>query len=300
MNYFTRYVTSEKRLLEKIKQYTAQNVTPILDYAVEHNDTKASVEAFVKKKIELVQRFPLSAHSLKLSSLGLHYKHFMEVMNHYGRNGCTCLLDAEDYLIQETIDLQANKAIVNLPGKNSIFKTYQMYRKDSMEHLLEDIEMFRTLDITHNIKLVRGAYTLQDKKYGIIHHTKADTDANYNDAVRMLLNTAAMNPKMNVIFATHNKDSIDLFYDNKNKNFYHAVLMGMDHHLQLDNPNYTINRMVHVPFGPLHRTYPYMLRRLSENNAVIDSMLEKLHPDFDPNPKTQSRKNWRYETPCLM
>ena len=78
---------------------------------------------------------------------------------------------------------------------------------------------------------------------------------------------------MNVIFATHNQKSIDIFQENTQQNLFHAVLMGMDQHLRLDNENYKINRMVHIPFGPIHKTYPYMLRRLQENNVVVDNII---------------------------
>ena len=80
-----------------------------------------------------------------MSSVGLNYSHFDDIMKAFTQNGCTCLVDAENYLIQDTIDLHTNKAIVNKSSSNNIFKTYQMYRKDSMDHLMEDIEMFRAL-----------------------------------------------------------------------------------------------------------------------------------------------------------
>lgn len=156
-----------------------------------------------------------------------------------------------------------------------IFKTYQMYRKDSMEHLLEDISMFKTFGLTHNIKLVRGAYFFGDRKHGIIHNTKEETDTNYNNAVKMLTTIAHTNPKMNVIFATHNKTSIDMFKHIQKPNIHHAVLMGMDKHFHFNDPKYQINRMVHIPFGPIHKTYPYMLRRLLENNPVLHKLSSK-------------------------
>ena len=46
--------------------------------------------------------------------------------------------------------------------------------------------MFKTFGLTHNIKLVRGAYLFGDRKYDIIHDTKEETDTNYNNAVKML------------------------------------------------------------------------------------------------------------------
>ena len=278
MNYITRFVTSEKHLHHVIKQYSLKKVTPILDYAIEHNDDIKHIKEYVKKKTMLFQKFPLTVHSLKLSSIGLNYGHYEELMFTAQQNGCVCLIDAEDYRIQNTIDFQTNMMVMN--NKNivpQIFKTYQMYRKDSMKQLMEDVEMFKTLGITHNIKLVRGAYLFGDRKYDIIHDTKEYTDNNYNNAVKMLTTIAYTNPKMNVIFATHNKTSIDMFKHIQKPNMHHAVLMGMEKHFHFNDPKYRMNRMVHIPFGPIHKTYPYMFRRLLENNPILDRMVPGMY-----------------------
>lgn len=275
MSFLTKYVTSEKRLAAKLAEYSTKQITPILDYAIEHNADVKNIQDYVSKKKTLFQQYPLSVHSLKLSSIGLNYQHYQELIHEARRNGCVCLIDAEDYSIQSMIDLYTNKIILNNKTDNSmqIFKTYQMYRKDSMEHLLDDIEMFRMMNITHNIKLVRGAYLLNDRKHRIIHESKKKTDDNYNDAVKMLTTIANTNPKMNVIFATHNKKSIDMFKHIQKPNMYHAVLMGMDNHFHSNDTRYKINRMVHIPFGPIHKTYAYMMRRFLENNPILNKVL---------------------------
>ena len=292
MNYFTKFITSEKQLVTKLHEYSSKGVIPILDYAIENNQSLYDVKLYCEKKKELLKRYPLSTHSLKLSSLGLNYDKFHELVDEANNQGCTYLIDAEDYTIQNTIDSYANKIILNNDYEKrgmSIFKTYQMYRKDSMEHLNEDLEMFQKLNLQHNIKLVRGAYILKDTKYGILWDTKEQTDENYNRAVELLLSYSKINSKMNVIFATHNQNSIDIFQENTQQNLFHAVLMGMEQHLRLNNENYKINRMVHIPFGPFHKTYPYMLRRLQENNVVVDNIISILnkYKNTDSNKQVQ-------------
>lgn len=287
MNYLTKFITSEKYLLSKCHEYSQKNIIPILDYAIENNQTIYDVKMYCEKKTQFLKTFPMSTHSLKLSSLGLNYEKYIDLVDEANNQGCTYLIDAEDYTIQDTIDLYTNKVILNNDSKNkgiNIFKTYQMYRKDSMEHLTDDLEMFKNLNIQHNIKLVRGAYILNDNKYGIIWDTKEQTDDNYNRAVELLLSYSKNNPKVNVIFATHNPTSIDLIQENVQHNIFHAVLMGMDHHLRLNNEKYNVNRMVHIPFGPLHKTYPYMFRRLQENNALVDNVISLLNRYKNPNP----------------
>lgn len=280
MNYFSKYIVSEKNLYNKLNYYRLKNVNPILDYAIEKNTNLDDIRNYVNKKIKLLQRFPMTVHSLKLSSIDLKYSFLEELVYEANNNGCTYLIDAEDYEKQETINLYSNKFIFNNNfekiNKSNLYKTYQMYRKDSMNHLLNDINLFRELNVTHNIKLVRGAYLYYDNQHNIINDTKKQTDDNYNKAVEILLNCSEKNFNMNVIFATHNNKSIDLFQENTSKNLHHAVLMGMDHHLRFENSKYKINRMVHVPFGPLHKTYPYMLRRLNENNPILDKIISTI------------------------
>ena len=222
----------------------------------------------------------MTTHSLKLSSIGLNFDKYKDLINDANNQGCTYLIDAEDFTIQNTIDLYTNKIILNNDSEKkgiNIFKTYQMYRKDSMEHLTDDLEMFDKLNLQHNIKLVRGAYILNDNKYDIIWNNKQQTDENYNEAVNLLLSVSKNNPKLNVIFATHNPSSIDMIQENTQQNIYHAVLMGMDHHLRFHDESYKINRMIHIPFGPLHKTYPYMFRRLQENNVLVDNFISALN-----------------------
>lgn len=280
MNYLTKFITSEKQLVTKLHEYSSKGVLTILDYAIENNKSSSDINLYCEKKKELLKRFPMSTHSLKLSSLGLNYDKFHELVDEANSQGCTYLIDAEDYAIQDTIDSYANKIILNNDFENrgmSIFKTYQMYRRDSMQHLTDDLELFQKLNLQHNIKLVRGAYILNDNNYDILWDTKERTDENYNRAVELLLSYSKINSRMNVIFATHNQKSIDIFQENTQQNFFHAVLMGMDQHLRLNNENYKINRMVHIPFGPFHKTYPYMLRRLQENNIVVDNLISILN-----------------------
>lgn len=290
MNYITKFITSEKQLVTKLYEYSSKNVIPILDYAIENNQSLQDVKFYYEKKKELLKKFPMHTHSLKLSSIGLNYDIFHELIDVANSQGCTYLIDAEDYAIQNTIDSYTNKIILNndfnKTGMN-IFKTYQMYRTDSMEHLIGDLELFQKLNLQHNIKLVRGAYILNDNKYGIIFNTKQQTDDNYNRAVELLLSYSKINPKINVIFATHNPSSIDLFQENTQQNVYHAVLMGMDHHFRFNDANYKINRMVHIPFGPFQKTLPYMLRRLQENNVIVNNVVSILNKYNNPSSNKQ-------------
>lgn len=282
----TKYVIPVGRLAARINHYECRGVTPIIDYAVEHNTTRAMIDEYVRTKSFLVREYPQALHSVKLSSVGMNYDAFDELLKACTRSAATCVIDAENDAVQNTVELFANMGMMNpVHRETDIFKTYQMYRKDSMERLLEDMEMFRITETKHCIKLVRGAYLLRDKRHGVLFDTKEETDQNYDRAARMLLEHARRNEdKVAVMFATHNPKSIDLIQTCSLPNASHAVLMGMDQHLRFTDPSYRINRVVHLPFGPYSRTYPYMFRRLLENNSILDRLLD-IPSSLPENPK---------------
>lgn len=289
MNLFTKYVVSNDGLRRRVANYVAKGVTPIIDYAVEHNHSTRMIDDYVGTKSLAIQKYPHAMHSLKPSAMGMKYDTFDALVQVTVEHKSACVIDAEDYGLHETIDMFANMAKMNDRYNHiDIYKTYQMYRTDSMEHLLQDIEMFRTTNVKHCVKLVRGAYTHKDRKHNILWNTKEETDENYNRAAKMMLEYAKSNEeKVRVMFATHNPKSIDTFATSALPNVSHATLMGMDKHLRFGDPSYKVNRVVHVPFGPYSRTYPYMIRRLLENNPVLDK-LTSISIDIPEKPKNLS------------
>lgn len=267
-----KYVIPEKHLYNTITYYTNKNITPILDYVVEHNTDPAVIHRFMDKKLQLFEDYPNSYHSLKLSSLNFDtYKTFL-LAKSCKQNNIKLLIDAEEYDVQDEVKTITNKLIEDGYDYN-IFKTYQMYRKDMFRELVKDIYFHQTHDLIHNIKLVRGAYIFKDMNKNIIHETKEITDVVFDDAIELLIEEMNQTSKINVIVATHNMDSFEkIRYIPSNYNIQHAALMGMEE--KFDDKARFINRMVHIPFGPLHKSYPYMFRRLVENNPLNDQIIE--------------------------
>nr|QOI90599.1 hypothetical protein HWQ62_00468 [Pyramimonas orientalis virus] len=265
MNRIFKYTTTEKNLLNVVNMYNQHHITPILDYAVEYNK---NVQPFVDKKIYLFNTYPNYYHSFKLSSIDFRQSTFFELMSVAKNRNCKILLDAEDHKVQDTIDAVYD-AVVSINYDFDIYKTYQMYRTDTMDKLLLDIEEFKRCNLVHNIKLVRGAYIMKDMQYGMVHSSKEDTDNAYNYAVKELLQISKNNKKMKVIFATHNDVTFNLIKNVGDANVFHASLMGMDKSFR----DGRIKKMVHIPFGEYHETYPYLLRRYCENNKILDKLI---------------------------
>lgn len=268
----SRFVTTEKHLLNTICKYANRNILPILDYAVEHNNGVKAVNHYVDKKMALLSVYPCLHHSLKLSSIGFCHDSLIKIMRTAKKHGCTVLIDAEEAEHHKLVQSLSHSMIANGYDKQ-IYTTYQMYRKDGMYELLTDIVDFRECNMVHNIKLVRGAYLYRDGITGELHLNKKDTDEAYNEAIKILLKASQnKEDKMNVIFATHNKQSVQMIKDVSAPNLKYAFLMGME----ADIPDMKIKQMVHIPFGPIHKTLPYLSRRYIENNPMLDKLVSKL------------------------
>lgn len=251
-----RFVVSERGLRAKVSALVAQGVQPIIDYAVEHN--KRDVRDFEVRSVHTLHAYPNSVHALKLSGANFRVPTIERIVTQAKATRNRIMVDAEDVSVQDAVNDITDDLI--MAHGDVVFKTYQMYRKDSLERLGADIRRFHRAGVFLNVKLVRGAYLHQDRSTGMLYDTKDQTDRAYDQAVRLLRKHDREVGE--VVFATHNEASYHGFKDLCGPHYHHATLMGFNEPLRWEG---TIRRMVHVPFGPLHRTYPYLLRRWYEN-----------------------------------
>jgi proline dehydrogenase len=129
--------------------------------------------------------------------------------------GSRILVDAEQQIYQSTIDRWTVDLMrrYNRNGNALILNTYQAYLKSARETVLKHLELAREEGWTLGIKLVRGAYILNDIRERI-HDTKPETDISYNGIVRGLLTrnfdtvTEPEFPKVRLFIAGHNAESI--------------------------------------------------------------------------------------------
>lgn len=202
-----------------------------------------------------------SFHAIKLSSL--FNKNIEKYLDEYHslslKNNNKILIDAEDVNQQEMIHYYSNHCIETY--KTGVFyKTYQMYRTDSLNIIKEDLSNYKS---DFGIKLVRGAYYNQDKNTGLLHLKKEDTDRDYNNAIKLLASRSN-----DVIIATHNNKSCEIAMTS-DKNFKYAQLLGMNDNLSkylLENNNKVYK---YVPYGNWSDSIPYLTRRLYENYDIL-------------------------------
>ena len=151
---FSRFVVSEGGLWKKLVDLKLREIRPILDYAVEHTERS---DAFCETFVTLLRSYPHNYHAIKLSAIAFREDLMLRIMREARLTNNSIMVDAEEDRLHTGVQRMADAAMVlnTVP----IFKTYQMYRKDSADRLERDIDFFGK---SLNVKLVRGAYLFKD------------------------------------------------------------------------------------------------------------------------------------------
>lgn len=133
------------------------------------------------------------------------------------------LVDAEQQAVQPGIEAWSLRyqryCNSRTPGRAIFYSTYQAYLRSTPVTLARHLEVARKEGYTLGIKVVRGAY-LQTEARDLIWATKEETDACYDGVVEAVLTRqynqmlqpegekSTQLPPVNLIIATHNRDSV--------------------------------------------------------------------------------------------
>lgn len=192
-------------------------------------------------------------------------------------------VDAEETWIQPAIDKMTMDMMQKFNRNSAIvFTTVQMYRIDGLEKVRQLIEHAKNNSYISGVKLVRGAYMEKEReraeKFGYpspVHPTKAETDKAFNDAVGLCLSASEY---IHVCIATHNEQScldavkmMEKFTIDKNdRRIWFAQLFGMSDHITFNLAHMGYNTAKYLPYGPVAKVMPYLVRRAEENSSVSD------------------------------
>lgn len=244
---------------------------PIINYISENKKSeKHHVYNELNQLINQVNQNYMIA--LKLSSIDFDINYANNLSELCKTKQINLVIDAEEnsnyYKSRDLVNNLILKydTVNNDTLKNSfrIFKTYQMYRRDSLLELHDDFEFFNKRNKKLSAKIVRGAYFNQESNDGHLYDKKKDTDTNYNLAI---LKCSENNNNFHIL-ATHNKYSIDLAKKLNNNQFIIANLMGMNENY-INNLDTKLYKATYVPYGPYKDMIPYLTRRLYENLDII-------------------------------
>jgi proline dehydrogenase len=273
------------RAIENISKNAIPYI-PIFDYAKESASNKTDTYNYVYRISQDIP-YMYGGLALKYSSFNCQKSMRYIIKTAQLNPKITAIyLDAECNKYNE-IEQKIYDKLLRIYNRDRVYlyKTYQMYRRDSMETLVNDINISRSIPIHLGIKLVRGAYLEKDKKTGVLFDTKEQTDQQYNLALEYVLEQINTNSHLKLLVATHNNKSIDLVLNKKillarqiefarqARQIEFAQLLGMnDKASKLIHENgYKVYK--YVPYGSYLETYPYLMRRFYENYQILQHML---------------------------
>ncbi|MCH1473352.1 MAG: proline dehydrogenase family protein [Bacteroidia bacterium] len=205
--------------------------------------------------------------------------HFL--CKHAHQNNVKLLIDAEETWIQDAVDeIVYNNAKEFNRDDIIVYNTIQLYRKGRIEEINKQLDLARKFGYKIGFKLVRGAYMEKEAKRAQqmnypnpIHDTKADTDDDYNLALRICFENRDI---VALMAGTHNEESSLLLaqlIENNNisktdNRFWFAQLYGMSDHISFNLAHEGFNVAKYLPYGPVKEVLPYLSRRAQENSSV--------------------------------
>eukprot|EP00993_Chasmostoma_nieuportense_P007704 NODE_966_length_1739_cov_39.885236_g906_i0.p1 GENE.NODE_966_length_1739_cov_39.885236_g906_i0~~NODE_966_length_1739_cov_39.885236_g906_i0.p1 ORF type:complete len:349 (-),score=102.74 NODE_966_length_1739_cov_39.885236_g906_i0:53-1099(-) len=199
--------------------------------------------------------------------------------------GVRILIDAEQTYMQVAIDHFTIKLQAQCNRDRAVvFNTYQCYLNFSQKRVLNDMERARRDGWVFGLKLVRGAYMVQERALAAdrgyqppILPTAQATHDNFNECLQLAL-VQCDQERGEIVVATHNQQSIErcvqrmeeLNMDSATSNVFFAQLLGMADHLSLSLGAAGYQVFKYVPYGPVGEVMPYLIRRAQENSGLME------------------------------
>ena len=291
-----------KSTFDSLKAY---KIYAMPEYSVEAESTFEGFESYKNTMLELInnlgnQDLPFIAikctglidiNSLELISKGTldskseKFIDFKNRMNDLCKAASKCnvkiLIDAEESWIQDAIDMVALDLMEIYNKKvHTIFLTHQCYRTGTLSKIKENFKRAKQNKFLLGIKLVRGAYMEKEreraKKYNYespIQPTKSDTDLEFDNSVKFCVDNI---DNISIWVGSHNEFSsmqlVKIMKEKKiksnDKRIWFSQLYGMSDNISFALADMGYNVVKLIPFGPIEKTIPYLIRRANENSSV--------------------------------
>lgn len=286
----------------------ASNVKTILDYSVEGEKTEEGFEATKEEMFRIVEVVRTAKHIpflvIKLTGLGsfdvmkkvqagkeLSEKEkasfdalksrVLQICEKVDEIGSKLLIDGEESWIQNTIDDITYEMMARFNQKRVVvYNTYQMYRHDMYQNLVEAHRTALQNGYQLGAKLVRGAYMERERERAEemgypdpMQPDKKSTDKDYNLAVKFCLDHITT---ISLVAGTHNEASCaytaalmeEYGLRKDDKRVYFAQLYGMSDNISFTLASLGYNVTKYVPYGPVNKVMPYLARRAAENTSI--------------------------------
>jgi len=291
-----------KKTFQTLLKY---NIFAMPEYSVEGESTIKGFENYKNDSIEIINylgKLKLPFIAIKFSGLAsletlekvsngemtysnLEYKNFYNRVNELCEcamnNNVKILIDAEESWIQKAIDDTAFNLMKKYNIKTvNIFLTYQCYKIHTLKNIEENYKISLSNNYKLGVKLVRGAYMEKErsraKEFNYsspIHVFKKETDNEFDNSVEYCINKI---DHISLWIGSHNEISciklMELLNSKKlsknDERVWFSQLYGMSDNISFTLASLGYNVIKLIPFGPLEKTIPYLIRRANENSSV--------------------------------
>ena len=291
-----------KSTFKSLKKY---NISAMPEYSVE---AESSLEGFENYKNDCINIIDFLGHEKlpfiaikctglmdinlleKISSKELSYEsqeyisfksRMLELCDSAIKNNVQVLIDAEETWIQDAIDNLAIELMEKYNNKSTVISlTHQCYRTGTLDKIKKNIKEARQKKYYYGVKLVRGAYMEKERDRAIekgysspIQPSKEMTDREFNESLRFTINNI---DNSSLWIGSHNEDSckylMELMEENNissdDNRVWFSQLFGMSDNISFTLSDIGYNVVKLIPYGPIEKTIPYLIRRANENSSV--------------------------------
>ncbi len=291
-----------------IERLAASNVLTVLDYGAEGKESELDFNYTMNENLRAIDFASRSPHipvvSSKVTGLARHglleriqaarkltreelneYRNVLKridaICYHAAQKGVSVFIDAEESWIQDSIDHLVWLMMKRYNRERVVvYNTFQLYRKDRLQFLLESYDRSREAGFLLGAKLVRGAYMDKERARAAelgypdpINPDKNTADDHYNTAVRFCLDHINHVALCN---ASHNAGSAQLQAElMERKGIAHdhphimfSQLFGMSDNITFNLAEAGFRVSKYVPYGQVRDVIPYLIRRSKENTSV--------------------------------
>lgn len=209
-------------------------------------------------------------------------QHLQDICNEARNKNIGIMIDAEESWYQDMIDSLAMELITIFNKRTPIvFTTVQMYRTDRLAYLKKLISHCKETRLKLGVKLVRGAYMEKEREYAkqrgiapIVFSTKEESDQAFDQAAEICCKNIET---ISLVLGTHNAHSCLLVSkwiqnhpqpEETRKKVVFAQLFGMSDNLTNNLSASGFLAAKYLPYGPVSKVLPYLMRRAEENSSI--------------------------------
>jgi len=196
-------------------------------------------------------------------------------------NNIPIMIDAEDSWYQPFVDQVVTEMMEKYNKEKAIvYNTLQMYRTDRLDFLKNALKKAEEGNYFLGMKFVRGAYMEKERFRAAqkgypspIQPDKEATDQNYDAGIAFSVEHL---DRISVFNGSHNEKSNRLLTEQmeklglpRNENrIWFSQLYGMSDHISFNLADEGYNVTKYIPYGPVRKILPYLIRRAEENTSI--------------------------------